>query len=67
MDSHKWGPMLEDALMPKCYLVQTFLLVKEIGKRIPKVASSSTNLMTSIEELPAWKPGKIHIPYICHP
>jgi len=62
MENRRWGPMLEDALMPKSPIVQTFLLVKEIRKRITKVASSSTSPMTSIEELLAWKLGKIHIP-----
>jgi hypothetical protein len=37
--------------MPKCQPTQTFLLVKEKGKDIPKVANSSMGLMTSIKEL----------------
>jgi hypothetical protein len=48
--------------MPKCLLANTFLLVKEKGKCIPKVEGSSTSPMTSIKELLAWKPGKIHTP-----
>lgn len=46
MDSHRHGPMLEDALMPKCQLAQTFLPMKKKGKCIPKVASSSISQMT---------------------
>jgi hypothetical protein len=45
MDSQKWGTTLEDTLMPKCQPTQTFLYVKEKGKHIPKVASSSTGSM----------------------
>jgi hypothetical protein len=37
-------------------------VVKEIGKHIIKVASSSMSSMTSIEELLAWKFSKIHNP-----
>jgi hypothetical protein len=36
--------------------------MKEEGKHIPKVASSSMSPMTSIEELLAWKLGKILTP-----
>jgi hypothetical protein len=54
--------MLKDALMPKSPLMETFLHVKEIGKHISKMASSSMNPMTSIKEFPTWKPGKIHTP-----
>jgi len=53
---------MEDALMPKILPRQTFLLVKEIGKFIPKVASSLTSSMTSMKELPTWKLGKIRTP-----
>jgi hypothetical protein len=54
--------MLENALMPKYFPAQTFHLMKEIDKHIPKVASSSTIPMMSIKELPILKLGKIHIP-----
>jgi hypothetical protein len=54
--------MLKDALMPKSPPMETFLPMKEIGKHIPKVASSSMNPMTSIKEPLAWKPSKIHTP-----
>jgi hypothetical protein len=67
MDNKKQGTTLEDALMPKCQPTQTFLHVKEKNKHIPKVASSSTGLMISIEKLLAWKLGKICIPYKCRP
>ncbi len=62
MDNCKHGPMLEDTLTPKCLPMSTFLPMKEKGKRIPKVEGSSTNLMTLIEELPAWEPSKIRTP-----
>jgi hypothetical protein len=54
--------MLEDAFMPKFPHVQTFHLMNEIDKHIPKVASSSTIPMTLIKEHPTLKLDKIHIP-----
>jgi hypothetical protein len=62
MDSRRWGPTLEDTLTPKYLHAQTFLPMKKKGKHITKVASSSTGQTTLIEELPAWKLGKIHTP-----
>jgi hypothetical protein len=46
MDNPIRGPTLEDALMPKYQLALTFLPMKEKGKCISKVASSSTSPMT---------------------
>jgi hypothetical protein len=55
-------PTLEDTLMSKCQPTQTFLPVKEIGKHIPKVASSSMSPMTLIEEFLVSKFSKIPTP-----
>jgi hypothetical protein len=64
---HMRGHTLEDTLMPKPQLAETFFPVKEKGRRSSKVASSSMSLMSSQDELPTWKPGKIRILDRCHP